>query len=107
MGTNRAAIVGPPAPLIAFTSETSMSLGTIKLPMLAEGVSKIIEFTFFYWPTAYNVILGTPWIYQMKYVPSTYHQCEKFPTLSGVGTVNGDKKMSRSCYLTSHMLKNQ
>ncbi|KAL1225056.1 hypothetical protein V5N11_002835 [Cardamine amara subsp. amara] len=43
----------------------------------------------------------------MKAVPLTYHQCVKFPTPSGVGMVNGDQEMSRSCYLTSHMLKIQ
>ncbi|KAL1206393.1 hypothetical protein V5N11_020761 [Cardamine amara subsp. amara] len=107
MRINRADIVGPPPPLIAFTSETSLSLGTIKLHVLAERVSKIVEFIVFYRPASYNISLGTPWIYQMKAVPSTYHQCVKFPTPSGVGTVNRDQEMSRSCYLTSHKLKIQ
>ncbi|KAL1188199.1 hypothetical protein V5N11_003228 [Cardamine amara subsp. amara] len=83
-----------------------MSLGTIKLLVVAEGLSKIVEFTVFDHPAAYNVILGTPWIYQMKAVPLTYHQCMKLPTPKGVGTINGDHEMSRSSYLTSHMLIN-
>ncbi|KAL1208355.1 hypothetical protein V5N11_000796 [Cardamine amara subsp. amara] len=58
-------------------------------------------------PAAYNAILGTPWIYQKKAVPSSYHQCVKFPIPSGVGTINGDQEIPRSCYLTSHMLKVQ
>ncbi|KAG7567917.1 Reverse transcriptase domain [Arabidopsis thaliana x Arabidopsis arenosa] len=36
MGISRADIVGPPSPLVAFTSESAMSLGTIKLPVLAK-----------------------------------------------------------------------
>ncbi|KAG7568048.1 Retrotransposon gag domain [Arabidopsis thaliana x Arabidopsis arenosa] len=80
MGISKADIIGPPAPLVAFTSDTSMSLGNIKLPVLAAGVPKIIEFIVFDRPAAYNIILGTPWIYQMKAIPSTYHQCVKFPT---------------------------
>ncbi|KAG7556949.1 Ubiquitin-conjugating enzyme/RWD-like [Arabidopsis suecica] len=80
MGISKADIIGPPAPLVAFTSDTSMSLGNIKLPVLTAGVPKIVEFIVFDRPAAYNIILGTPWIYQMKAIPSTYHQCAKFPT---------------------------
>ncbi|KAG7532877.1 Integrase catalytic core [Arabidopsis thaliana x Arabidopsis arenosa] len=36
MGISRADIVGPPSPLVAFTSLSAMSLGTIKLPVLAK-----------------------------------------------------------------------
>lgn len=28
---------------------------------------------------AYNILLGRPWIHEMQVVPSTYHQCLKFP----------------------------
>ncbi|KAG7572361.1 Retrotransposon gag domain [Arabidopsis suecica] len=107
MGISRADIVGPPSPLVAFTSESAMSLGTIKLPVLAKNVSKIVDFVVFDKPAAYNIILGTPWIYQMKAVPSTYHQCIKFPTPSGVETIRGSQEASRTCYLTSHRLKIQ
>ncbi|KAG7599500.1 Reverse transcriptase domain [Arabidopsis suecica] len=89
MGISKADIIGPPAPLVAFTSDTSMSLGNIKLPVLAAGVPKIVEFIAFDRPAAYNIILGTPWIYQMKAIPSTYHQCVKFPTPAGIGTIRG------------------
>ncbi|KAG7564278.1 hypothetical protein ISN44_As10g010480 [Arabidopsis suecica] len=47
MGISKANIIGPPAPLVAFTSDTSMSLGNIKLPVLAAGVPKIVEFIVF------------------------------------------------------------
>ncbi|KAG7557031.1 Reverse transcriptase domain [Arabidopsis suecica] len=92
MGISKADIIGPPAPLVAFTSDTSMSLGNIKLPALAAGVPKIVEFIVFDRPAAYNIILGTPWIYQMKAIPSTYHQCVKFPTPGGIGTIRGDQE---------------
>ncbi|KAG7593904.1 Ribonuclease H-like superfamily [Arabidopsis thaliana x Arabidopsis arenosa] len=96
MGISKADIIGPPAPLVAFTSDISMSLGNIKLPVLAAGVPKIVEFIVFDRPAAYNIILGTPWIYQMKAIPSTYHQCVKFPTPAGIGTIR---------VLTSHPLR--
>ncbi|KAG7594130.1 Reverse transcriptase domain [Arabidopsis thaliana x Arabidopsis arenosa] len=101
MGISRADIVGPPSPLVAFTSESAMSLGTIKLPVLAKNVSKIVDFVVFDKPAAYNIILGTPWIYQMKAVPSTYHQCIKFPTPSGVETIRGSQEASRTKNKTS------
>ncbi|KAG7533238.1 Reverse transcriptase domain [Arabidopsis thaliana x Arabidopsis arenosa] len=101
MGISRADIVGPPSPLVAFTSESAMSLGTIKLPVLAKNVSKIVDFVVFDKPAANNIILGTPWIYQMKAVPSTYHQCIKFPTPSGVETIRGSQEASRTKNKTS------
>ena len=107
MRISRANIVGPPSPLVVFTSESAMSLGTIKLRVLAGKMSKIVDFVVFDKPTTYNIILGTPWIYQMKAVPSTYHQCIKFPTPSGVETIQGDQEALRTCYLVSHRLKIQ
>ncbi|KAL1225222.1 hypothetical protein V5N11_002419 [Cardamine amara subsp. amara] len=95
MEINMSDIVGPPALLIAFTSKTYMSLGVIKLSELAEGVSKIVEFTVFDRQAAYNVILGTAWIYQMKAVPSTYHQCVKFPTPSMDSTFSSEQQSTK------------
>ncbi|KAG7579052.1 Reverse transcriptase domain [Arabidopsis thaliana x Arabidopsis arenosa] len=78
MRISRADIVGPPSPLVAFTSESAMSLGTIKLPVIAKKVSKIVDFVVFDKPAAYNIILGTPWIYQMK-APAKKGIIPRFP----------------------------
>ena len=107
MGISRADVVVPPSPLLAFTSESGMSLRTIKLPVLAGKILKIVDFVVFDKQAAYNIILGTPWIYQMKAVPSTYHLCLKFPTPSGVETIRGEQEASRTCFLASHRLKIQ
>jgi len=64
IGISRADVVGPPSPLVAFTSELAMSLRTIKLPVLAGKMSNIVDFVVFDKPAAYNLILGTPWIYR-------------------------------------------
>jgi len=61
MGISKADVVGSPSPLVAFTSESAMSLGTIKLPVLAGKISKIVDFVVFNKPAIYNIILGTPW----------------------------------------------
>ncbi|KAG7552794.1 Retrotransposon gag domain [Arabidopsis thaliana x Arabidopsis arenosa] len=99
MGISKQSIKGPPSPLVSFTSETSMSIGTIVLPVSAEGIVKMVEFTVFDRPAAYNVILGTPWLYEMKAVPSTYHQCLKFPTTSGAKQILGSQRAARMCYI--------
>ncbi|KAG7595380.1 Ribonuclease H-like superfamily [Arabidopsis thaliana x Arabidopsis arenosa] len=89
MGISKHDVKGPPSPLVSFSSETSMSLGTIVLPVSARGIVKMTEFTVFDRSTAYNVILSTPRIYEMKAVPSTYHQCIKFPTGTGIEEMTG------------------
>jgi len=105
MGISKNDIRVVPSPLVSFTGETSMSLGTVTLPGTTQGVVKMIEFTVFDRPAAYNVILGTPWHYEMKAVPSTYHQCVKFPTPIGVKQILGSQRTSRMCYMTGHKLK--
>ncbi|XP_070008215.1 uncharacterized protein [Nicotiana sylvestris] len=37
----------------------------------------------------YNIILGRPWLHEMKVVPSTYHQLLKFPTPEGIKQIRG------------------
>jgi len=105
MGISKKDVKGALSPLVSFTSETSMSLGTITLPVTAQGIVKMIEFTVFDRPAAYNIILGTPWLYEMKAVPSTYHQCVKFPTPTGVKQILGSQCTSGMCYMTGHKLK--
>ena len=38
----------------------------------------------------YNILLGRPWIHTLKAVPSTYHQCFKFPHQGREVTILGD-----------------
>ena len=41
-------------------------------------------------PLAYNMLLGRPSLNAIKAIPSAYHLIIKFPTVNGVGTVQGD-----------------
>ena len=41
--------------------------------------------------TAYNILLGQPWVHENGVVPSSLHQCFKFYS-GGVKTVVGDTK---------------
>ena len=48
-----------------------------------------------------NVILGRPWIHEMKVVPSTYHQCVKLPTPLGIAKIESDQQDAKECYTSS------
>ncbi|XP_074318453.1 uncharacterized protein LOC141655265 [Silene latifolia] len=85
-------------PLVGFSGETTKSLGEIFIPTYVGGVNKQIRYLVIDGPSTYNVILGRPWLHQMKVVPSTYHQCIKFPTPWGVETMRGDQEEARGCY---------
>ena len=73
-------------------------VGTICLPVYVEGVNQMIKFMVVGGPSAYNAILGRPWIHSMKVVPSTYDQVIRFPTKKGVREIQGDQKALRECY---------
>ncbi|KAL1216936.1 hypothetical protein V5N11_018738 [Cardamine amara subsp. amara] len=84
--------------LTGFAGETTISLGTIQLPVIAGGVEKIVDFVVVDRKAPFHVILGRPWIHTMKAVASTYHQCIKFPSPNGIRTIRGCQSASRICY---------
>ncbi|XP_074297130.1 uncharacterized protein LOC141627811 [Silene latifolia] len=85
-------------PLVGFSGETANSLGEIVILTYAGGINKQVRYLVIDGPSTYNVIHRRPRLHLNKAVPSTYHQCVKFPTPWGVEKIRGDQKKARGCY---------
>ncbi|XP_057768241.1 uncharacterized protein LOC130988403 [Salvia miltiorrhiza] len=106
MGLDESKLIKKAAVLVGFSGESTTTVGEIDLPIYAEGVNLSTRFLVVDAPSAYNVILGRPWIHKMEAVPSTYHQVIRFPTKWGVKEIKGEQKDSRACYRTTMKAKN-
>ncbi|XP_057791045.1 uncharacterized protein LOC131008168 [Salvia miltiorrhiza] len=105
MGLDESKLIKKAAVLVGFSGESTTTVGEIDLPVYAEGVNLSTRFLVVDAPSAYNVILGRPWIHGMEAVPSTYHQVIRFPTKWGVKEIKGEQKDSRACYQTTMKAK--
>lgn len=45
-------------------------------------------------PLTYKILLGQPWIHEMQAIPSTYHQCVKFPHKGAEIVIPGDNAIT-------------
>ncbi|KAJ9566408.1 hypothetical protein OSB04_002374 [Centaurea solstitialis] len=107
MGIDRSNIVRRTTTLVGFNGDATSTLGEIVLPVFAKGINKQTKFNVIDCPSAYNAILGRPWIHDMKAVPSTYHQKIKFPSPWGVQEIVSEKKIARECYKITMKTKPQ
>lgn len=63
----------------AYDDEERTSKGLIMLPIRMGPIVKNTFCQVLDRDLSYNILLGCPWIHDMQAVPSTYHQCLKFP----------------------------
>ena len=96
MGIDESEIVRQSITLVGFNGEPTNTIREIILPVYARGINRQTKFNVVDCPSAYNAILGRPWIHDMKAIPSTFHQVVKFP--SEFTAIKRDQKVTRKCY---------
>jgi len=105
MSIGQGKLVPVKGPLVGFSGEQVLPIGSIDLPVMAgtspQEKTVMVKFLVVEGRSAYNVILGRPALNDLGDVTSTPHLCMKFPTNSGVGVVRGDQRAARMCYITT------
>ncbi|XP_018454115.1 uncharacterized protein LOC108825305 [Raphanus sativus] len=94
--------------LTGFNGSSEAMIGTIRLPVYACGTTRTVKFSVVDSKAPYNAILGTPWLHSMRAIPSTYHQCVKFPGPDGkIRTLRGDQQAARDMLIATIKLQRQ
>ncbi|XP_019251405.1 PREDICTED: uncharacterized protein LOC109230355 [Nicotiana attenuata] len=81
--------------ITGFNLASVTNRGEILLLTNAEEVTKTTLFEVVDTDIGYNIILGRPWLHEIKVVPSTYHQLLKFLTPEGIKQIRGDQSTTR------------
>ena len=105
MGIGREKLEPINAYLCGFSGERVLPLESVQLVLTVGDPSSqattTVRFLIVEAPTAYNMLLGRPFLNAIRAVPSAYHMVIKFPTTNGVGKVRGNQRIARECYSTS------
>nr|XP_016496327.1 PREDICTED: uncharacterized protein LOC107815284 [Nicotiana tabacum] len=81
--------------LVRFNLASVTIQGEILPPTNAKWGMKTTLFEAVDGDMSYNIILGRPWLHEMKDVPSAYHQLLKFPTPEGIKQIRGNQPVAR------------
>lgn len=81
----------------SYDEEERSSKGMIILPIQVGPIKKDTICQVLYMNLSYKILLGRPWIHEMQAVPSTYHQCIKFPHMGEEITIGGDSNPFQYC----------
>ena len=96
MGIERERLEPVNTHLRGFSGERVLPLGSIQLVLTLGDPpcqeTTIVRFFIVDAPSAYNVLLGRPFLNAIKAIPSSYHMVIKFPTTNGVGMVREDQR---------------
>ena len=80
--------------LRGFSGERVLPLGSVQLVLTLRDppcqATTTVRFLIVDAPSAYNMLLGRPFLNDIRAVPSAYHMVIKFPTTNGVGMVRGN-----------------
>lgn len=83
----------------AYDDAGRVSKGMITLPLQVGPVTVETPCQVLDLDIPYNILLGHPWIHSLQAVPSTYHQCLKFPFNSREITIKCDRQPFSYCKL--------
>ncbi|XP_019238710.1 PREDICTED: uncharacterized protein LOC109218777 [Nicotiana attenuata] len=78
--------------LTGFNNVVERTSGEITLPILTGGITLETTFHIMNHDTAYNAIIGRPWIHAMRAIMSSLYQVIKFPTPWGVFSIRGGQR---------------
>ncbi|XP_060963703.1 uncharacterized protein LOC133033115 [Cannabis sativa] len=85
-----------------FSGQNVTPLGRIRLPLTVgqapRSITIMAQFLVLDVPSAFNVMLGRPALYDLKTVTSIFHSCLKFPTKNGVGCLRGNQQVAWEYY---------
>ncbi|XP_074323313.1 uncharacterized protein LOC141660245 [Apium graveolens] len=85
-----------------FSSEGIKVMGSIRLPFtLGESpisITKMLEFKVLNQESSHNMLLGRPFLREMRVINFIHHLTINFPTPNGVGSIKGSQYDSRECY---------
>ena len=105
MGIGREKLDPVNACLCGFSGERVLSLGSVQLVLTLGDppcqATTTVRFLIVDAPSAYNMLLGRPFLNAIRVVPSAYHMVIKLPIANGVGTVRGNQCIARECYTAS------
>ena len=91
--------------MYGFTGDFVISIGSKILPVIVSEAplqqNIMTEFIVVDTPSAYNAILGRPFLLGIRGMLSVCHNVLKFPVGTGVGEVRGDQQTVRNCYAVS------
>lgn len=81
----------------AYDEEERSSKGIVILPIRVGPLQKNKACQVLDLDLSYNILLGRPWIHDLQVVPSTYHQCVKFPYDGQEITISADSNPFQYC----------
>lgn len=91
----------------AYDDEERPSKGIVALPVQIGPITTEVAFQVLDRELGYNMLLGCPWIHTMQAVPSTFHQCIKFPYNGIEITIKGDPNPFQHCNYLKDSVDNQ
>nr|XP_016456317.1 PREDICTED: uncharacterized protein LOC107780306 [Nicotiana tabacum] len=84
--------------LNGFNMASETTKGEIILPVNVAGTIQDTKFHVIKGDMRYNSLIGRPWIYNMRAVPSTLHQMMKFLSEEGVKIVYGEQQAAKEMF---------